>query len=235
MEWNSPSADQDLCNDILTNEVMAIIKTLKAGKAPGPDNFHPEFFLHLDEKCFEWLRILFSHCLSTKKLPSVWKMVKVIHQTNQLITLAVIDPLASYAYSENYVLLCIPYKLYKRLVYDRIKSVIESGLPEEKAGFRLNRCTLDQVALLTEDIEASFDKKLKASAVFVDLSTAYDTVWHRGLILKLLRIIQSKEMVRYHGYDIAKPFPCSHWKGYITLSNPTQWCSLKLCNCSTSL
>ena len=38
MEWNSPSADQDLCNDFLTNQVMAAIKTLKAGKARGPDN-----------------------------------------------------------------------------------------------------------------------------------------------------------------------------------------------------
>ena len=78
MEWNSPSTDQDLCNDFSTKEVMAAIKTLKAGKAPSPDNLHPEFFLHLDEKSFEWLRILFSNCLSAKKLPKVWKMEKVI-------------------------------------------------------------------------------------------------------------------------------------------------------------
>ena len=55
-----------------------------------------------------------------------------------------------------------------RLIYNRIKPVIESVLPEEQAGFRPSRCTLDQVALLTEDIEASFDKKLKVG-VFVDL------------------------------------------------------------------
>ena len=55
---------------------------------------------------------------------------------------------------------------------------------------------IHQVALLTEDIEASFDKKLKVGAVFVNLSAAYDTIWHRGLTLKLLRIVPSKEMVR---------------------------------------
>ena len=60
--WNSPSCNQDLRNDILANKVITAIKTLKAGKAPGPDNLHPEFFLHFDEKCFEWLRILFSNC-----------------------------------------------------------------------------------------------------------------------------------------------------------------------------
>jgi len=70
-------------------------------------------------------------------------------------------------------------------------------LPEEQAGFRQNCCTLDQVALLTEDIEVnSFDKKLKTGVVLVDLSAAYDTVWHRRLTLKLLRTILSKEMIR---------------------------------------
>ena len=44
MEWNSPSADQDLCSNFSTDEVMAAIKTLKAGKSPVPDNLHPEFF-----------------------------------------------------------------------------------------------------------------------------------------------------------------------------------------------
>ena len=38
---------------------MAAIKTLNAGKPPDSDHLHPEFFLHLDEKCLKWLRILF--------------------------------------------------------------------------------------------------------------------------------------------------------------------------------
>ena len=87
-------------------------------------------------------------------------------------------------------------QLYGRLIYNRIKPVIESVLPEEQVGFRPNRCTLDQVALFTEDNEASFDKKLKSGVVFLNLSAAYDTVWYRGLTLKLLRTTPSKEMVR---------------------------------------
>ena len=93
-------------------------------------------------------------------------------------------------------LLYISYKLYLRLIYNRIKPIIKSVLPEEQAGFRPNHCTLDQVALLTEDIEAPFDKRLKSGAVFVDLSAVYNTIWHCGLTLKLLRTITSKEMVR---------------------------------------
>ena len=55
---------------------------------------------------------------------------------------------------------------------------------------------MDQVVLLTQNIEDSFEAKKKASAVFVDLTAAYDTVWHRGLTCKLLRLLPDKHMVR---------------------------------------
>jgi len=40
---------------------------------------------------------------------------------------------------------------------------------------------------LTQDIEDSFSAKKKAGAVFVDLTAALDTVWHRSLTCKLLK------------------------------------------------
>jgi len=45
-------------------------------------------------------------------------------------------------------------------------------------------------------IEAEFQKKLKTSAVFIDLSAAYDTVWKEGMIYNLLRIIPCKLTAR---------------------------------------
>lgn len=68
MERNSPSADQDLCNECSTNDVMAAVKTLKASKVPGPDILHPAFSLRLDENCFELLWIL------VWKTRKVWKV-----------------------------------------------------------------------------------------------------------------------------------------------------------------
>ena len=129
MEWNSPSADQNLCKEFSTNEVMTAINTLKAGKAPSSDNLYPEFFLHLDEKCFEWLQILFSNCLSTKKLPKVSKMAKA------LAALKMNKPTDNPGSYRPISLPRILYKPYERLIYNRIKLVIESVLPEEKAGF----------------------------------------------------------------------------------------------------
>ena len=42
----------------------------------------------------------------------------------------------------------------------------------------------------------SFSAKKKAGAVFVDLTAAYDTVWHRGLTCKLLQMLPDRQMVR---------------------------------------
>ena len=55
---------------------------------------------------------------------------------------------------------------------------------------------MDQAVLLTQNIEDSFEAKKKAGAVFVNLTAAYDTVWHRGLTCKLVRLLPDKHTVR---------------------------------------
>ena len=57
----------------------------------------------------------------------------------------------------------------------------------EQAGFRTGRSTCDQV--LTTFIENGFQKQLKTGAVFLNLSAAYDTVWHTGLVVKVSRVL----------------------------------------------
>ena len=93
-------------------------------------------------------------------------------------------------------LLRVPYKILERLIYACVEPLIDLLLPKEQTGFQRGKSTLDQVVLLTQNIEDSFEAKKKASAVFVDLTAAYDTVWHRGLTCKLLRLLHDKHMVK---------------------------------------
>ena len=53
------------------------------------------------------------------------------------------------------------------------------------------------MTLLTQDIEDAFDAGEKAGVVLLDLSAAYDTVWLRGLHLKLLQMIPDRHMVKF--------------------------------------
>jgi len=62
-------------------------------------------------------------------------------------------------------------------------------VPKEQAGFKPHRSCTDQVAALTTFIENGFQKNLKTTAVLVDLTAAYDTVWKTGLLTKLLELI----------------------------------------------
>ena len=62
--------------------------------------------------------------------------------------------------------------------YNRVERIVDSLLPKEQAEFRHGKSTVDQVVLLTQNIEDYFEAKKKAVAVLVDLTAAFDTVWH---------------------------------------------------------
>ena len=100
-------------------------------------------------------------------------------------------------------LLCVPFNILERLIHSRIDTVVDPQLPREQAGFRRGRSTVDQVTLLTQYIEDSFQNNEKDGVVFLDLTAAYDTVWHRGIHLKLLRITPETHGGFHHG-DVVK-------------------------------
>ena len=55
-------------------------------------------------------------------------------------------------------------------IYACVKPLIDPLLPKEQAGFRSGKSTVDQVVLLTQNIEDSFEAKKKTGTVFVDLN-----------------------------------------------------------------
>ena len=93
-------------------------------------------------------------------------------------------------------LLCVPYKILEKLIYTHVEPLIDPLLPKEQAGFQQVMSTVNQVVLLTQNIEDSFEAKRKAGVVFVNLMAAYDIVWHRSLTCKLLRLLLDKHTVK---------------------------------------
>ena len=130
-------------------------------------------------------------CLHWSKLPKIWRCAKVIALPKPNKPLD--DPKGYRPIS----LLCVPYKVMERLLYARLDPVIDPQLPKEQAGFRRGKSTTDQVTLLTQDIEDTFQVGEKAGVCLLDLTAAYDTVWHRGLHLKLLQLIPDRHIVNF--------------------------------------
>ena len=162
-------------------------ETISAGQTTTP----PEIIIDIYQsaKTTAWLCSFFTSCYRRSKLPKTWRHATVVAlpKANKPAP----DPKSYRPIS----LLCVPFKILDRLIHRRIDPVVDPQLPREQAGFRRGRSTVDQVTLLTQDIEDSFQHNEKAGVV--DLTAAYDTVWHRGLHLKLLRIIPDRHMVGF--------------------------------------
>ena len=77
------------------------------------------------------------------------------------------------------------YKLYERLILNRIAPSVDRHLIKEQAGFRPGKSCCSQLLNLTQHIEDGYQRGMITGAAFVDLSAAYDTVNHRLLIRKL--------------------------------------------------
>ena len=58
-------------------------------------------------------------------------------------------------------------------------------IPKNQSGFRPDDSCINQLLSITHEIYQSFDDNLEVRAVFLDISKAFDKVWHKGLIFKL--------------------------------------------------
>ena len=63
---------------------------------------------------------------------------------------------------------------------------IENDLiSQNQSGFKPGDSCINQLISITHEIYQSFDDGLEVRRVFLDISNAFDKVWHEGLIYKL--------------------------------------------------
>ena len=137
-----------------------------------------------------WLPDFLSSCFGRLKILKIWRRALVVAIPKLM------NPVRNPKSYRPISLLCVLYKIFEELIYARAKPLIDPLLPKEQTGFRCRKSTVDQVVLLTQNIEDSFEAGKKAGVIFVNLTAAYDTVWDRGLTCKLLRLLPDKHMVR---------------------------------------
>ena len=126
------------------------------------------------------LKIIFQKCIQTGMFPDFWKCANVppIHKNgNRQI-------------KDNYrpiSLLPICGKTLEKIVFDHVYSYLNSHnlLSKNQSGFRPGDSTIYQLISITSDIYESFEKYDETRAVFLDISKAFDKVWHEGIIYKL--------------------------------------------------
>ena len=78
-------------------------------------------------------------------------------------------------------------KILEKIVFDQVYAFLSANnlLSQNQSGFRPGDSTIFQLLPITSTIYDSFEKYDETRAVFLDISKAFDKVWHEGLFLNL--------------------------------------------------
>ena len=123
------------------------------------------------------LHMIFTSYLETGVFPIHWKKANVV----------TIHKKESKQFVKNYrpvSLLPICEKIFERLIYNEVYPyLIDNNLisSHQSGG---DSC-INQLLSSTHEIYKSFDEGFEVRGVFLDISKAFDKVWHDGLIFKL--------------------------------------------------
>lgn len=108
----------ELVKPILDSEIIAALDATKNGKFAGPDDIPPEFRKKLGPKAKTWLAKFYSHILLARKIPTDWKHSKIL----AMLKPGKNDDVKNY---RPISLLNSTYKLFERLLLNRIYAVVE--------------------------------------------------------------------------------------------------------------
>ena len=161
--------------------IKKAISNLSSSKASGPDaiavvvlkNCEPEFSFILTD----W----FNLCLKESCFPDCWKVSFFV---------PVFKNVGGRSDPKNYhpvSLLSVVSKIFEKFINDKLVRHLESvGLfCDFQYGFRSSRSTADLLTVVTERIARTLNLLGATRAIALDISKAFDRVWHNGLLHKL--------------------------------------------------
>ena len=168
--------------DFKKEDILKIIRKLNVNKAHGHDDISIRMLKICDSVVTEPLSILFKNCIESGIFPNVWKMSHIIPSYKK----------NDKCYINNYrpvSLLPICSKIFERIIYNPVFSYLENNdlLTPNQSGFRPNDSCVNQLLSIAHKIYSDFDEypSLEVRSNFLDISKAFDKVWHEGLIFKL--------------------------------------------------
>jgi len=173
----------EINNELIDN----FIKSLKNGKAPGPDNLKNEIYKNNKEIWTPYLTRLFQECLQQGIFPDPWKKARLV------ILLKGEDKDRSDPKSYRPIcLLNIIGKIFEKVIAQKINEKrpnIENC--KLQYGFRKKKSTEDAVNEICDKINELKTQDCRyVMGIFFDITGAFDNLWWPALLqeLKLLNL-----------------------------------------------
>lgn len=171
----------DILKPVEEEEVHDAIASGK-NTAPGEDSIPRKALRQLPAAAILLLTSIFNSCLRSGNFPAPWKTAAVI---------MIHKPRKSRSNPANYrpiALLNVLGKVFERILADRFRRYLDDRrlLPDFQFGFRPGRSANDLLLRLHTDASVALNQGHCMAAVFLDIERAFDSVWHEGLLEKLL-------------------------------------------------
>ena len=167
---------------ITTNDILPLISKINPNKATGSDGISGQMLILCSDSVALPLNIIFRNILFTGIYPSIWKLANItpIHKKGDKQLIKNYRPIS---------LIPLCGKIFEKIVFNHLYSYLTTNnlITKKQSGFRPGDSTTNQLLDLIDTIHQSFDAlpTLEVRAVFMDISKAFDKVWHEGLIFKL--------------------------------------------------
>ena len=167
--------------EIKEDDILLIIKNLNPNKAHGWDNVSIRMIQLCGKSIVKPLKYLFESSLTAGIFPEDWKKANIIpvHKKESKNCLKNDRPIS---------LLPIFSKIFEKLIFNALfHFFVQNQLFTDcQSGFIPGDSCISQLLSITQEIHKSFDCNSLEDirGVFLDISKAFDKVWHEGLIFK---------------------------------------------------
>jgi hypothetical protein len=130
----------------------------------------------------KYLTQLFNTILLKGYFPAQWKVAQII-----LILRSGKPPNKLTSYRPISLLTTVSTKGFEKLLLKRLLKMVENNrvISNHQFGFRQRHSTIEQTDRIVQGINEALENKQYSSAEFLDISQAFDKVWHTGLLYKL--------------------------------------------------
>ena len=164
-------------------EILSILRKLQTKKAPGVDDVTNAQLKNLPKKTVAQLLCIIQACIQLQYFPKSWKHATVV---------AVPKPKKDPTIPSNYrPISLLPHisKILERVILNRIEGHLDSSniIPSFQYGFRKGRSTTMQLHKTIHHITQSMNNRKITSFLSLDIESAFDSVWHNALIIKMIQ------------------------------------------------
>jgi hypothetical protein len=174
------------------DEVETLTRALDSSKANGPDGISIQFLKSTATSISDALSRLFNTSFRRGIVPTQWKEANItpVYKKGDKQVVSNYRPIS---------LLSVVGKLQERIVFKVLYRFLreQNLLTWRNSGFKPKDSAMNQLIMVTQKIYDALENGHDVNIAFLDISKAFDRVWHQALIHKLESMGVTGELLKW--------------------------------------